>query len=102
MDYEDENYEFDDEDIDDSYKNFEFEGKKNFSNKFIRNNSAKKDIGESRKKKDELPSLKKKDYSNKDKEKSLEKAKQQQSLGGIGGIGDFSLKGMKMNVKKKR
>ena len=103
MEDEEDNYDFDDEYMDEeSYKNFEFEGRKNNSNKFIRNNSAKKDIGESKKKKEELPSLKKKDFSqkdNKEKEKSLEKAKQQLALGGMG---EFSLKGMKMNVKKKR
>jgi hypothetical protein len=68
----------------------------------MRNFSAKKDIGESKKKKDELPSLKKKDLvpKDKEKEKSLEKAKQQMALGN--GAIDFSLKGLKMNVKKKR
>jgi hypothetical protein len=55
--------------MDESYKNFEFEAKKNNSSKFMRNHSGKKDIGESKKKKDELPSLKKKDLNNKDKEK---------------------------------
>lgn len=43
----------------------------------------------------------------KDKDKSIEKAKQQQqqqqqNIGGLGSLGEFSLKGMKMNVKKKR
>ncbi len=79
----------------------------------MRNNSAKKDIGSQSKKKkgnDELPSFKKKDLGlnrdnrDKEREKSLEKAKQQQQLGivlGLG-LGDMALKGMKMNMKKKR
>ena len=78
----------------------------------MRNNSAKKDIGsESKKKKgnDDLPSFKKKDLGlnrdnrDKEREKSLEKAKQQQLGIGLGlGLGDMALKGMKMNMKKKR
>jgi hypothetical protein len=76
---------FDDAEVE-SYKNFEF-GKNKYAN---RNSSAKKEAGDKRRKDD--ASFKKKDKEQQ-REKSLEKPPP---------INDFSLKGLKMNVKKKK
>lgn len=73
-----------------SYKNFEF-GKNKYLN---RNLSAKKEVGKGNKK-DEI-SFKKKDKEGRDK--SIEKP----GLQIPPPINDFSLKGLKMNVKKKK
>ena len=83
----------------DSYKNFEF-GKNKYIN---RNHSAKKELSEKRNKKDDLNFRKKdkqvkqlkelKEFKDIPKEKSVQKGNP---------LGDFGLKGVKMNVKKKR
>ncbi len=75
-----------------SYKNFEF-GKNKYMN---RNMSAKKDGSDKRNNRKEEISFKKKDKEG--KEKSVEKPQLQMPLP----INDFSLKGLKMNVKKKK
>ena len=77
-----------------SYKNFEF-GKNKYN---ARENSAKKDLGEKKKKEKEEISSKKKEKEV--KEKSIEKPVIASQMPPP--INDFSLKGLKMNVKKKR
>lgn len=72
-----------------SYKNFEF-GKNKFPN---RNSSAKKDVAEKRRKEEPFKKKEKEKEREKEREKSVEKPPP---------INDFSLKGLKMNVKKKR
>lgn len=80
---------FEDAEIE-SYKNFEF-GKNKYMN---RNHSAKKDLSEKRNRRED-PSFKKKEAV---RDKSMEKPQPQLAPP----INDFSLKGLKMNVKKKK
>ena len=79
---------FDDGDAE-SYKNFEF-GKNKYMN---RNLSAKKDQSEKKIRKEEVPYKKREG-----RDRSVDKP----SLQAPAPINEFSLKGLKMNVKKKK